>query len=194
MAASRRIAGRNSQAGIEFANASSGVRKWPALTGQEGQEAQLDRAYRRKALIACQGLARILHKAVDCYDGDLESFAIYLSVVCASLSAAHRDPDVLALPADAGPLPDSYHRPVSRRAIAASTGLPRETVRRKIAQLVAAGRLTEEPQGVRTQSGVLGLQRNAEFAVVLIREIERSALEFATLARRSAPGTPPEPS
>ncbi len=151
------------------------------LTGRHDNTGPIDRVYRRKALAACLGLARVLHKAVDCYDGELESFAIYLAVACASLSGAYRSAEVLARPLEAGPLPDAYHRPVSRRAIAASTGLPRETVRRRIAQLVSQGYLAEEPAGVRTTSGVLGQRRNQEFTGALVGEIERVAAELARI-------------
>lgn len=40
-------------------------------------------------------------------------------------------------------------RPMSRRAIAVATGLPRETVRRRVKRLVELGILTEDSRGVR---------------------------------------------
>jgi len=43
--------------------------------------------------------------------------------------------------------PDAYRGSVSRLAIADRTGLPRETVRRKINQLIEAGMLVEAPNG-----------------------------------------------
>ena len=153
------------------------------MTGAVIHNGPHDRVYSHKALTACLSLARILQKAVECYEGDLESCAIYIAVACASLSGAYRDPEVLAQPADSGPVADSLHRPVSRRAIAAATGLPRETVRRKIAQLVDEGHLSEGPKGVRTRGGVLGERRNTEFCAALIREFQRTAADLGRIER-----------
>ena len=71
----------------------------------------------------------------------------------------------------------------TRRAVAESVGLPRETVRRKIAQLVQRGLLVEERRGVRTRSGVLEERLNVEFAAALIREIQRGAADLAKIDR-----------
>ena len=147
------------------------------------QHPTVDQAFRAKASFACLSLLRVMHEAIRCYEGDLEAFVIYVSVACASTGGAMRAPHFLAQPLDSPPLPDTFHRPVSRRAIAASTGLPRETVRRKIAQLVERGLLVEEGRGVRTRSGVLEERLNVEFCGALIREIERGAFELARVDR-----------
>jgi hypothetical protein len=134
-----------------------------------------------KATLACMSLLRVLNNAMQCYDNDLEAFMIYMAVACASIGGAMRDLDV-ALRVD-GTAPEAFFRPVSRRAIAASTGLPRETVRRKIAHMVEQGYLVQERRGVRTRPGVLQERRNADFAAVLIREIERSSAELTRVDR-----------
>lgn len=139
------------------------------------------RRERLKSLIVAQAFSRMLHKAIDCYDTDLETCAIRLAVACASTGALLRDPKFLKDLDDPEPVPDEHHRPVSRRAIAASTGLPRETVRRKIALLVEQGLLTEEPDGVRTASGVLHRGRAYEFASALAREITRASVQLARI-------------
>ncbi len=151
------------------------------MTRQVKLKADISRRQRRKALVACIGLSRILHKAVDCFDGDLEGCAISVAIACASTSSILRDPELFARLDSTDPIPDSYHRPVSRRAIAASTGLPRETVRRKIAQLVEQGLLVEERAGVRTRSGVLELRRNLEFTGSVMQEIVRTAQELSRI-------------
>jgi hypothetical protein len=153
------------------------------LPQRTDQPPTIDQAIRVKATLACSSLLRILHEAVRDYEGDLEGFVIYMSVACASVAAAMRNPEVAFQPKDAPPVSDTHFRPVSRRAIAASTGLPRETVRRKIAQMVERGFLVEERRGVRTRSGVLQERRNYQFAAVLMREIERSAAELARADR-----------
>ncbi len=150
---------------------------------QISQRPAVDQVFRVKAALASMSLLRVMHEAVRSYDGDLEAFVIYVAVASGSFGGALRDPDVVLQPLDAPPPPDSAFRPVSRRAIAASTGLPRETVRRKIAQMIERGHLVQERGGVRARSGVLGERRNAEFAAVLIREIERSSAELARVDR-----------
>ena len=142
----------------------------------------VDQARRVKATLACMSLLRVLHEAVRWYDGDLEAFVIYMAVACASVGGAMRDPEV-ALATRDGPPAEVHFRPVSRRAVAASTGLARETVRRKIGQMVEAGYLVEERRGVRTRPGVLQERRNSEFTTVLIREILRSSAELARADR-----------
>ena len=44
-------------------------------------------------------------------------------------------------------LPREWVVPMSRSAIAAATGLPRETVRRHVGQLIERGLLMEDPRG-----------------------------------------------
>jgi hypothetical protein len=154
----------------------------------------VDRRYRRKSLVAAIGFSRMLHAAVTVFEGDLELCAIFIAIACASTSATLRDPDVFADLDEREPVPDSYHRPVSRRAIAASTGLARETVRRKVAQLVERELIVEEPEGVRTPSGVL--EPMLELAWTIIQEIERSAAELKRVDEVTgapAPQEAPEP-
>jgi hypothetical protein len=150
---------------------------------QTNEPPAVDQAFRAKSSFACLGLLRVMHEAVLLYEGDLEAFVIYVAVACASTGGAMRTPEFLAMPLNSPPLPDSYHRPVSRRAIAASTGLPRETVRRKIAQLVQLGFLAQERRGVRTRSSIFDERSNAQFTSKLIHEIERTAADFARVER-----------
>jgi hypothetical protein len=132
-------------------------------------------AFRRQTFAASEGLLRILHKAVSDYGGDLDGFIVYLAITCASVGGALRNPDHSANPPPAGPMPEAMLRPVSRRAIAASTGLPRETVRRKVAQFLEAGLLIGEGSGVRIPTLLLEDPRNRDFARTLIREFSRTA-------------------
>lgn len=137
---------------------------------------------RKKAVPACEVLLRLIRTitATQREDlTDLETSVIYLAVACASVSGAMRDPAVLEL-LDAGqPIPDEARLPVSRRAIAESTGLPRETVRRKIAVLVEKGYLIEEDSGVRTPPDPILHHRNLEFVRELVHELERAPARLA---------------
>ena len=134
---------------------------------------------RAKTIAAMEILLRILRKAVDCYpDDDLETILIVLTVAAASTGQHLRDLAVLDLVADE-PLPDHLHRPISGRAIAEASGLPRETVRRRLESLVASGRLIREPSGFRTRSGALTRGRTLEFARTLVHEMNGAAARIA---------------
>ena len=129
---------------------------------------------RAKAVTALEVVLRILRKAVDCFpDDDLETILVFLTVAAASSASHLRDPALLAS-LDGSPLPDHLHKPISGRAVAHSTGLPRETVRRRIDALVASGRLTREARGVRTSTGVISRNQNLEFARFVINELNNA--------------------
>ncbi|KQW82229.1 hypothetical protein [Brevundimonas sp. Root1279] len=141
-------------------------------------EAEVKPGERARAVVAVESLLRIARKAMDCYpQDDLETILVLLTVGAASSGSHLRDPAMLAH-MDTEPVPDAQHKPISGRAVAQSTGLPRETVRRRIDALVAAGRLTREPRGVRTSEGVLMKNRNLEFVRFVIQEMNSSAVRM----------------
>ena len=134
---------------------------------------------RRRTLICCESILRIMHDAVGLYRGDLEAFIIFLAVTAASVGGAHRDAELLHNPPPPGRrLGAQYFRAVSRRAIAASTGLPRETVRRKIATFIDEGLLVAQGSYVRIPPDVLEHPRNLEFARMLAAEFSRTAAQL----------------
>jgi hypothetical protein len=136
-------------------------------------------------LIAVEGLLRILRAAGDAYGHDYEAILIYWSVAIASVGRILRSDDLNLLMESGGPLPGEAHHPVSARAIAEATGLPRETVRRKIAALVAAGHLAQDSRGVRTLPALIDQRGNKGFVLLAAREIKRMALAMETMARLS---------
>ena len=136
--------------------------------------------FRRQTLACSEALLRILHSALDTYGDDMESFVIYLAVCCANISGPLRDAQLAASPPPPGPMDSRFLRPVSRRAIAASTGLSRETVRRKIAAFLARGDLVVEGAGVRMRDQLLEEPRHFEFAQTLMREFSRTGAAIAT--------------
>lgn len=134
---------------------------------------------RVKAVAALEILLRIWRQAVDCFpDDDLETILVYLTVAAASTTRHLRDPALL-LKLDGGPLPDDLHRPTSGRAVAQATGLPRETVRRRIDALVTSGRLVRDTRGVRTIADTISLNRNLEFMRFLIHELTTASSRLA---------------
>ena len=137
-------------------------------------------------LIVLEGLLRVMRAAGDTYGHDYEAILIYWSVVVASVGRLLRNDDQIKLIENDGrPLPEDEHHPVSARAIAEATGLPRETVRRKIAALVADGYLAQDSRGVRTRPGLLDQRGNNHFVSVAAREVKRMAQTIDTMAHIS---------
>lgn len=141
-------------------------------------------------LIVLEGLLRIMRAAGDTYGHDYEAILIYWSVVVASVGRYLRNDDQLKLiESGGGPLPPEEHHPVSARAIAEATGLPRETVRRKIAALVAEGFLAQDSRGVRTTPGLLDQRGNDLFVSQTSREIKRMTQAMETMLQLSERAT-----
>lgn len=142
-------------------------------------------------LIVLEGLLRVMRAAGDTYGHDYEAILIYWSVVVASVGRYLRNDDQTKLIETGGaPLPVEEHHPVSARAIAEATGLPRETVRRKIAALVADGYLAQESRGVRTRPGLLDQRGNDHFISVAAREVKRMAQTIDSMAHISERAAP----
>lgn len=136
-------------------------------------------------LVVLEGLLRVMRAAGDTYGHDYEAILIYWSVVVASVGRYLRSEDLITLIEGGGPLPAEEHHPISARAIAEATGLPRETVRRKIAILVADGHLAQDSRGVRTTPGLLEQRGNAQFLSTSAREIKRMAQAMDTMLHLS---------
>ena len=130
---------------------------------------------RARGIASIEILLRILRKASDCFEGDdLETIIVLLTVASASTGRYLRDHKALeALGTD--PLPGHLHRPTSGRSIAESTGLPRETVRRRLKVLVADGRILRDERGFRTVSGGMTMNRNMEFVRFMNAELNAAS-------------------
>ena len=126
-------------------------------------------------------LLQVLHETAA---GDLEVHIILLAI--AARVVAHPDAQSLSneerLAQDARPFPT---RGVNVRSIADSTGMARETVRRKVAALLRAGWIAQSAEGLTiTGKGYMALNPARE-------EIEQLAHRFHdTVAQRGSPGAP----
>jgi hypothetical protein len=102
-------------------------------------------------------------------------------LICSTVAVANvqklmRERTVPAEYAGTQLLPREWVVPISRSAIAAATGLPRETVRRQVAQLVAQGRLAEDPRGgITAPSGFLAQECCAAALEPLMTDFARTA-------------------
>ena len=133
-------------------------------------------------LIVFEGLLRLMRAAGDTYGHDYEAILIYWSVIVASVGRYLRNDDQVKLIESGGaPLPAEEHHSISARAIAEATGLPRETVRRKIAAMVADGFLAQDSRGVRTIPGLLDQRDNGAFVGIASRDIKRMTQAMETM-------------
>ncbi|HEY5411002.1 MAG TPA: hypothetical protein VIJ94_09790 [Caulobacteraceae bacterium] len=130
---------------------------------------------RLKGLIVCETLLRVCRLITDHFDCDIECFVCYLAVVSANLGRMMRSRDLVD---DSAPPPDEDRLPVSRRAIAASVGLPRETVRRKVMELIEKGHLVEVQGGLKAVAPILEHADNLQIVLGAIRSFERAVAEL----------------
>lgn len=114
---------------------------------------------------------------------DLESLLI---MVCAAEATMHPLLLSSSTPAKARRLqkpPETHRGSISRLLIAERTGLPRETVRRKVAALVSAGRLLEDSsRRIRTPAN-LDRRRVQHLAEASFNAVERYRSRVQSLVR-----------
>jgi hypothetical protein len=102
-------------------------------------------------------LLRTLRNLGSAFNHDYERVIITLSVTMGNVQHLINFPEQLAPYEDLSTIiPAEMQRPVTRLAITRATGLPRETVRRKVAALIEAGILIKDERGgVRMTPGAL---------------------------------------
>lgn len=88
-------------------------------------------------------------------DGDLLSALLVAGVSIANIEATQLHPGDLDRYPTPSDLPDDQRRPVNAVSIALSLGIPRETARRKLADLVNRGVLTRKGDGIFLSSAVI---------------------------------------
>lgn len=102
---------------------------------------------RPHAFAANELLLDVLYVARQIADIDLESLLIYLCVSEASMRPLMLDPATPPEVLDLVRPPEQYRGSISRLLVSDRLAMPRETVRRKIQQLVAGGFLLEDEEG-----------------------------------------------
>ena len=101
---------------------------------------------------------------------------VYLVIVTAAVQRVLRDPDLPEGWHGTARMPRAVIGYISRRAIAEATGLPRENVRRIVAELIAEDRLLIGPRGaVANKGGLLESQRLLDSLHALLTENARIA-------------------
>lgn len=137
-----------------------------------------------RSLAASEGFLRIAQAAVEQY-GDIEELVVYMAVLAAAAGAVSRDPALAARFGGKEPIPEQYLRSVSARAVALSTGLSRETARRKLAKLVADGHLVRTGSGIRPPRDVMTQRGNMKFARLIVAEILHTAKRIDRVGAKS---------
>ena len=145
-----------------------GAYTMPATTA----DSAIEPGERVQALRAVEILLRIQRMALDYFPGhDLETVAVLLTVAAGSLAPAHRSDEAQRIMHDQ-PLSVDWYRPISGRAVAASCGVPRETVRRRLEQLVEVGQIERLEGGYRLCTDTLSRAQNLAFVRALVHELE----------------------
>ncbi len=102
---------------------------------------------RPKAYASSELFLDILYAVSKIGDIDLESIAIYVCVAEATMRPVLNDPQLVEQIASVDVAPEDVRGSIAMLPIADRLGLPRETVRRKVKQLIAAGLLYEDANG-----------------------------------------------
>jgi hypothetical protein len=137
---------------------------------------------RELAFRSAEYMLRFLRNLGPIFEFDHENMIIALSV--ASSTVQH----IIAAPESLAPyacltvvIPPEQQRPVTRSAITQATGLPRETVRRKVASMIKSGLLISDPRGgIRIQPGILTTE-------AFIKAIAQNEADVRRLARQVQP-------
>lgn len=102
---------------------------------------------RPHAFAANELVLDVLHVVRQIANIDLESLLIYLCVNEATMRPMLLDPSTPSEVLDMIKPPEEYRGSISRLLVADKLAMPRETVRRKIQQMVAGGFLIEDEEG-----------------------------------------------
>ena len=102
----------------------------------------------RLAIFPLLNLFLTMHRSLSEHEAMGPSvLMIYCTVCVGNIQKLMRERNVPADYVATAILPREWVVPMSRSAIAAATGLPRETVRRHVGQLIEQGLLIEDPRG-----------------------------------------------
>lgn len=102
---------------------------------------------RPKAYASSELFLDMLYAIRQIADVDLESVAIYVCVGEATMRPVMNDPAFVEQIANVGVAPEDVRGSITMLLVSDRLGLPRETVRRKVKQLIACGLLYEDSNG-----------------------------------------------
>lgn len=133
-------------------------------------------AHWRSAMFPLLNLFLSTHRILAEHDGMNPSvLLIYVTVCVGNIQKLMRERNVPPDFTATAVLPREWVVPMSRSAIAAATGLPRETVRRHVGLLIERGMLIEDPRGgVTIVPGAIQLRGYQPLLEQLLTEFTRT--------------------
>jgi len=131
----------------------------------------------RVAMFALTNLFLSMHRNFTGHEGSSPTVVlIYCTVSVGNIQKLMRQRSVPGEYTSIATLPRDLIIPMSRSAIAAATGLPRETVRRHVTQMIEANMLVEDPRGgVTVVPGAIQSRGLEPLLEPLITEFARTA-------------------
>jgi len=115
------------------------------------------------------------------FNYDYEQMMICLAISTSNIQGLMNSPEKFAPYASLEVvIPAELQRPVTRSAVTRATGLPRETVRRKAASMIASGLLiADERGGLRLAPGILSTETIANLLAKNEANVRRLALQVS---------------
>lgn len=136
---------------------------------------------RPHAFAAIEMVLDVLHVARQIADVDLDSLLIYLCISEATMRPMLLDPTTPPEILELVKPPEEFRGSISRLLVSDKLGMPRETVRRKIQQLVANGFLLEDEEGrmrVTQRFGEEGIQKCVQDLYVAVQRYDARLRQF----------------
>jgi hypothetical protein len=129
-------------------------------------------------------ILRSTESVAQVFDHDLESAMLFLSISIRNSEKVMSDPKLREKYGSYKvPIPDEDVLLISRMALARATGLPRETVRRKVAKLIAKGWVIECDGGLRARPD---LNRDPRYIAALEPQAQNLRRLFTVLVSTGA--------
>lgn len=136
-------------------------------------EAGLQRELRLAAYLSSNSLL-VQHGLLSGLGMSPAKLLVYLTISTSTIQRFMRQGDIAPDLRGSAPLDDTMVGHISRRAVAAATGIPRENVRRIIVELIAEGRVIDWPGQGLTASRALLSQAFAQDATrAIVGELAR---------------------
>jgi hypothetical protein len=131
----------------------------------------------RLAMFALTNLFLSMHRSFTGHEGSSPTFVlIYATVSVGNIQKLMRQRVIPEEFSATATLPREFVIPMSRSAIAAATGLPRETVRRHVAQMIENEMLVEDERGgVTVVPGAIQSRNLEPLLESLVTEFARTA-------------------
>jgi DNA-binding transcriptional ArsR family regulator len=145
---------------------------------------------RPAAFAATELMLDLFYTATKYYQLDLEAIWILTMIGHETMRPWILDPTLAAKHMTDARVPDAVRGSISRLMVADRTGLPRETVRRRIAELLAAGFVTADEKGnVRLAGDKVVRPAYQQSVADVYSAVERYRKRLASLAAGTGEGS-----